>query len=124
MIWTSALFRLPDAPADVALKIGQDASAKTFNRLQRRPTVPLAHLAADGFDPGAKLMRGVELASDALFDLAADGTFPNVELIEWVGKDLVAFHAAHHDVNDCRFTPVRLMGRFLVTLAGVLRDAE
>jgi hypothetical protein len=124
MIWTTALARLYDAPPDVALKRVRDASAKTFNFHQRKPVVSLAHLDGDVFDPGRKLMKAAELASSALFDRAADGSDPNLGLIESVASDLLAFHNAHYVANDVRFEPIRLMGRCLNSLARILREAE
>jgi len=123
LIWSSAHSWLHETPADVALRAARDASAKTFNRDSRKPTITLAHIPEDLFDPGAKMMRALERASDALFDRAADGTFPNVRLIEEIGNDLIAFHQAHSNLNDVRFSPIRSMGNCLQALARTLRDA-
>lgn len=123
VLWNDAHGRLYEAAGDQPLKIVQRASDKCFDRLGRKPKAKanLPHLVEDLFDPGTKLMRSIELASRALFDPAVDGTFPNVEFIDRLGNDMIAFHDAHYAGHDVRFVPLRSMGRCLQTLVRVLR---
>jgi hypothetical protein len=126
VLWNDAHARLYEASGDQPLKIAQRASDICFDRLGRKPKAKakLPHLVEDLFDPGTKLMRSIELASRALFDPAADGTFPNVDFIDRIANDLIAFHDAHDEGHDIRFVPLRSMGRCLQTLVRILRQAQ
>lgn len=126
LLWNKAHAQLYEATGEQALKMVQRASDMCFDRLGRKPKAKakLPHLDEDLFDPGTKLMRAIELASQALFDPAADGTFPNVDFIDRLGEDLVAFHDAHDEGHDVRFVPLRSMGRCLQMLASILRQAK
>jgi hypothetical protein len=122
--WNGAHAQLRDAIADQALKTVQNLSDAFFNRWSRRPKVKMVHQLENRFDPGAKYMRAIELASQVLFQPARDGTYPDVASIERLGADLIAFHDAHARSCDARFMPIRSMGNCLLALVRILRDAE
>jgi hypothetical protein len=116
---------MPAPTADDALKVVQAVSDTFFNRVYpRKPKEKLLSQPENRFDPGTKFMRAIEIAAQVLFDPDSDGRFPQVQGIEALANDLLAFHARHHHAADPRFMPVNAMGQCLKTLVSIFRQAD